>query len=159
MIYFLGCPTTNSVKIGTTVRDVAYRVALISSNSPVPLQLIAVIDGDRTLEQALHAEFSEHRLHNEWFKLEGGLRLFLRRLLVDGPASVSEYLAELRARAGAQHGTISVYIGRECRCSACVDAWRTYQQERRSKRASAGRWVPGGRGRPPKNAYKKAATE
>ncbi len=152
MIYFLASPTTNSVKIGHTRVGIEARFAQILPYSPVPLELVATVEGDTRLETALHAEFDALRLHNEWFKLEGELRALVRRIIVDGPSAMVERIAGLPARPGAfKHGTASAYTGRRCRCAKCKKAWSEYQGARRRGDPSVLRWRPGRRGRPPKD--------
>lgn len=148
MIYFLACAATGSVKIGYTRGAVADRIDDILPCSPLPLELVATVEGSARLEAALHAEFDALRLHNEWFRLEGELRVLVRRIIVDGEDAVAPFFAALLAR-DAAHGTVSAYVGRRCRCGACTEAWRADQNARR---AGVFRWKPGRRGRPPKNS-------
>jgi hypothetical protein len=64
------------VKIG--VSSAPQRRALtVHQYSPVPCRLIAVWLGDWSDERALHERFADHRVHCEWFRLEGPLAAFV----------------------------------------------------------------------------------
>jgi hypothetical protein len=54
------------IKIGFTslIRE---RIAALNAWSPLELELVAVIDGARELEQRFHAKFAASRQHGEWF--------------------------------------------------------------------------------------------
>lgn len=66
MVYFIEGVGTGLVKIGWTI-DVAARWADLSTMSPAPLNLLAVMPGGRTKEQELHGLLAEYRHHGEWF--------------------------------------------------------------------------------------------
>jgi hypothetical protein len=55
------------LKIGVTT-NVRSRMTSLRGSSPVPLDLLAHINGGRTLEAHLHERFRAHRLHGEWFE-------------------------------------------------------------------------------------------
>lgn len=160
VIYFIAHAATSRVKIGYTRGPVAARFAGIVPCSPVPLELVGTLEGGPEVETALHREFADLRLHNEWFRLEGPLRALVRLLIVDGPSSVASAVAAMVNRSGA-HGTISRYV-RGCRCHACGLAWGGYQTARRTPAPKAAGgcpgcsgerlvlWRPGCKGRPPK---------
>lgn len=63
-VYFIGCD--QAIKIGVA-KDVQRRFAAIQMCSPLPLRLLATVDGTRALERAYHTRFADHRLHGEWF--------------------------------------------------------------------------------------------
>jgi hypothetical protein len=66
------------VKIGTTrTRLLRQRLGAIQNGSPVKLEIVAAMLGDRQREQQLHREFAEHRLHGEWFAMNPALRALL----------------------------------------------------------------------------------
>ena len=68
MIYFVQGGSQSLVKIGTSVaKSLKLRLTNIQGCSPEPLRLIAVIDGDRRDERALHRRFEHYRQHGEWF--------------------------------------------------------------------------------------------
>jgi hypothetical protein len=66
-VYFLEAAGTGLVKIGCAI-DVAGRWADLSTMSPVPLSLLAVLPGGRDREQELHRLLREYRHHGEWFR-------------------------------------------------------------------------------------------
>ena len=59
-----------NVKIGYS-KNVNQRLQQLSTASPSPIQLIAVVPGDRQLEQELHQEFRKQRKIGEWFRGKG----------------------------------------------------------------------------------------
>lgn len=63
--YFIG-GEAGHIKIGYSV-DVPARLTAIQACSPIPLKVLAVIDGGEPREAAYHAQFREHRRHGEWF--------------------------------------------------------------------------------------------
>lgn len=67
-VYFVQ-DATGPVKIGTAV-DPQQRLALLQCGNPRPLELQAIIPGDRATESSLHSRFWEHRMVGEWFGLE-----------------------------------------------------------------------------------------
>ena len=64
-VYFIGCSA--AIKIGVTVKLEA-RLATLRSHSPLPLSLMASIEGGSTVEREYHRRFAAHRLHGEWFE-------------------------------------------------------------------------------------------
>ncbi|MDE2020540.1 MAG: GIY-YIG nuclease family protein [Patescibacteria group bacterium] len=78
-VYFALAPESGRLKIGVA-RNPAARFASLCSSSPEPLKLLAILEGDETLERELHARFSEYRTHREWFRYEGKLRAFVSPL-------------------------------------------------------------------------------
>lgn len=175
VIYFVASPAANSVKIGFTKNAVERRLSAIRMYSPLPLELVGTIPGSQAVEAALHAKFRSNHLHNEWFVLEGPLRRFLGALALGDEPTVAAVVREAVYEAqGIDHGSLSCYVGRKCRCERCVQAYSAYQKERRHtypvvptqctpdktvQCPSCGclravtefgpRWRPGGRGRPP----------
>lgn len=65
------------VKIGYTKSHPTSRMSNLQTGCPVPLDLIAFVDGDLALEQAFHECFAELRWQGEWFLLERKLHDFL----------------------------------------------------------------------------------
>ena len=57
------------VKIGFTSGSPYARLRTLQTGSPCPLVLVAVHDGTLEDEKRLHAEFSESRVHGEWFDM------------------------------------------------------------------------------------------
>ncbi|MFJ4808523.1 GIY-YIG nuclease family protein [Streptomyces longwoodensis] len=66
VVYVLGTPGSNTVKIGRTT-NLAKRVADIQRMSPVPPTALWHCPGGHELETRLHRHFSNLRSHGEWF--------------------------------------------------------------------------------------------
>jgi hypothetical protein len=66
VVYVLGTPGSNTVKIGRTT-NLAKRVADIQRMSPVPLTVLWSTPGGHQLETQLHRHFADLRSHGEWF--------------------------------------------------------------------------------------------
>lgn len=65
-IYFIG-PEQGVVKIGFT-NDLKQRLRRLQCGSPVPLYVLAAIEGQpQTLEREYHERFKAAREHGEWF--------------------------------------------------------------------------------------------
>ena len=63
-------------KIGWSTR-IGARLREIEDGTPEQLNLHRVFVGDdHKYERRLHAQFSEFRIRNEWFRFEGALRAF-----------------------------------------------------------------------------------
>lgn len=75
-IYFI--EGSGSIKIGISGNP-KKRLQSLSCSSPVPLQLLKVVPGDKMLESALHSLFDEYRTHGEWFKDNPRIRSLIRR--------------------------------------------------------------------------------
>lgn len=69
VVYVIGTPGSNTVKIGRTV-DRAKRLATIQRMSPVPLEVLWSHPGGHELETQLHRHFHNIRSHGEWFSFE-----------------------------------------------------------------------------------------
>jgi hypothetical protein len=65
-VYFIRQGLTGPVKIGVA-GDVVKRLRQLQTNQPITLHILRVLDGDRSLEAALHEKFSLQRLSGEWF--------------------------------------------------------------------------------------------
>jgi hypothetical protein len=68
MIYFITARELGRVKIGYSAEPRG-RFVKMRTDSPVPLVLERVTEGEFANERALHARFSESRLDGEWFTL------------------------------------------------------------------------------------------
>lgn len=55
------------LKIGFSA-NVCKRLYQLLTGSPIPIRLLAVAPGGRTLEKKLHAEFAPWRRQGEWFR-------------------------------------------------------------------------------------------
>lgn len=83
MIYFLQ-RANGDVKIGTAT-DVEVRTKQLEKEHG-KLYLLGAFEGDRNLEQALHAAFIHCHVEGEWFKPTLALSLFIKeRTLIDAP--------------------------------------------------------------------------
>lgn len=80
--YFLHAPSADLIKIGQA-HFVDGRIRTIQLMSPVPLNLVAVLPGDKFPEKALHRRFAHHRRHGEWFGSAAEIRSFAWRASVD----------------------------------------------------------------------------
>ena len=68
MIYFVTAREVGRVKIGFSENPRA-RFGKICSDSPFPLALERVCEGDEVAESALHSLFAAHRVQGEWFRI------------------------------------------------------------------------------------------
>jgi hypothetical protein len=66
IVYFIG-GRTGPIKIGFTTK-VEERLQRLSSNSPVPLRVLASFTGSMADEGRLHDLFQASRIHGEWFQ-------------------------------------------------------------------------------------------
>jgi len=65
-VYIIHAPAISRVKIGYASNP-RKRFSGLRTSSPVDLELLAVIPGDRDCERALHARFSVYRCDGDWF--------------------------------------------------------------------------------------------
>jgi hypothetical protein len=86
--YFMAAVDAGLIKIGRT-RSMKKRMLTLSSQSPVPLKLVASVAYDANFEKRLHFYFKDLRSHGEWFKADEPLLEFLRKLKRD-PKSAAE---------------------------------------------------------------------
>lgn len=70
MIYVIGTPGSTVVKIGYTAGKPADRLSALQIGNPQPLAALWNCEGDKVLENHLHATFHEYRIRGEWFDLE-----------------------------------------------------------------------------------------
>jgi hypothetical protein len=78
------------IKIGMS-NDVPTRMSALKSSLPDPIRLIAYIPVDdlaerRKREAALHADWSDHRSHGEWFRATPILVKYISDLVASGQA-------------------------------------------------------------------------
>lgn len=66
VVYVLGTPGSNTVKIGRTT-NLGQRLAAIQRMSPIPLSILWTHPGGASLEASLHRHFKPLRSHGEWF--------------------------------------------------------------------------------------------
>jgi hypothetical protein len=67
-IYFIQQGNAGPIKIGYTKYDLYARFKRLQTGNPLPLRVLAIIDGaDTRTEISLHTRFSSCRLNGEWF--------------------------------------------------------------------------------------------
>lgn len=80
-VYFLQVGNNGPVKIGCSERATAWdRFDSIQTGHYEPLRMLAILEGGRTMEKALHALFRPYRMRGEWFKPDGDFKKVLRFL-------------------------------------------------------------------------------
>lgn len=83
-VYFLATRDRQFVKIGKTRSPGNTRYVKLAGQSPVPVDLIAEIDGYTRVEKRIHDQFREYHAHGEWFRFEGTLKLFIEAIMKTG---------------------------------------------------------------------------
>lgn len=78
-IYFIHAPDVNRIKIGYAYNHWR-RFKGISTSSPIEIEGIGVIRGDRVVENAIHRRFAHLRYRFEWFDFKPELQNFVRDL-------------------------------------------------------------------------------
>jgi hypothetical protein len=74
-VYFASDPETGLIKIGCTYRlRLQTRLRELEIEIGHPLDLLAVVVGDRKDEKRYHAMFRASRVHHEWFSDSQALR-------------------------------------------------------------------------------------
>jgi hypothetical protein len=80
MIYFLACET--AIKIGFTNRgtldSVQSRVRSCETGNPFPINILAAMPGNQSVEFGLHRQFDDARIRGEWFRKTPELVDFIR---------------------------------------------------------------------------------
>lgn len=89
MIYFIGHSLLGPIKIGYAVSP-NDRMEELQIGSPLTLQILAVIEGGRKQEAALHKHFNNVRLHGEWFYSSSNLIVLIEKAS-QGVADLSQY--------------------------------------------------------------------
>lgn len=102
----VGIGFDHMVKIGRA-NDLEERVCDLQMGSPVPLVIIAMVDGD--IERKMHKILDAHRAHGEWFRRTPEVDEAIGAMLQ--PVRI-EALALMNNRAGKP-------IGSKCRCKLC----------------------------------------
>lgn len=72
-VYFIGAETVGAVKIGFSRRHPRGRLKELQTGCPIPLKILAYVEGGPEQELSLHRRFSSLKIHSEWFRLEGAL--------------------------------------------------------------------------------------
>lgn len=83
MVYFVQSDTDGPIKIGFT-RNVEERLWYLRRHHPLPLRLLALIEGAHADEQRLHRRFDSDRLRGEWFRPSDDLLCFIATLSHEG---------------------------------------------------------------------------
>jgi predicted phage terminase large subunit-like protein len=83
-VYFMATRDRTLVKIGKTRSKDDIRFVRITGQSPVPIDLIAEIDGYTRVEKRIQDQFEAYRQHGEWFRFEGALKLFVEAIIRTG---------------------------------------------------------------------------
>lgn len=65
-IYFIRSRALRAVKIGYSSKP-RHRLSQLKVASPVALELVAIMPGDRAVERQLHDRFADSRKAGEWF--------------------------------------------------------------------------------------------
>jgi len=66
-IYFIQAEAGGLIKIGIT-HNLKVRFNNLKNSCPIPLKILATIDGSADKEIELHERFATHRKHGEWFE-------------------------------------------------------------------------------------------
>ena len=74
-VYFLLASSVNLIKIGRS-GDPETRFEQLRLLSPVPLEIVGLIEGGSAVEAALHQRFDHLHSHGEWFHATNELRRF-----------------------------------------------------------------------------------
>lgn len=79
-VYFVECVGLDMVKIGIA-QDPWDRIKTLQIANPLPLRLLAVRpNGSKCRESHLHKRFAAYHVRGEWFRLEGRLLAYIKRL-------------------------------------------------------------------------------
>lgn len=78
------------IKIGFSV-DVPARMKELATGNPVQLELLAVVNGGRDLERAIHEALANHRSQREWFHDRPEVLQVMRAVIVDGHHAVAPF--------------------------------------------------------------------
>lgn len=78
-IYFVAAPEASRIKIGFS-NNPDKRIASLMTSSAYKLETLAIVEGSREQEQALHQRFAHLRVHREWFADCGEIRSYVANL-------------------------------------------------------------------------------
>lgn len=76
LVYFVQAVEGGPIKIGHA-KDPEARLVIMQLGCPIELRLLAITEGGKARESALHAAFSGLRLHGEWFQPDSALLLWI----------------------------------------------------------------------------------
>jgi predicted phage terminase large subunit-like protein len=83
-VYFLATRDRAFIKIGKTRSPGTTRYVKLAGQSPVPVDLIAEIDGYTRVEKRIQEQFRQYHAHGEWYRFEGSLKLFVEAIVKTG---------------------------------------------------------------------------
>ena len=95
MIYFVRGTRSGMIKIGYS-ESVKRRLKALRTSSSEPLEVIAIIEGTRDDEQALHRRFAVARAQGEWFHPHRRLLEYLDELIDGKPETVADQVFRRR---------------------------------------------------------------
>ena len=76
-VYFIGNISEGRVKIGVS-KDPTFRLRGLQTGCPFRLSVLAIINGAGVkVEHELHRQFSNYRLHGEWFTLAPEINTYM----------------------------------------------------------------------------------
>lgn len=78
-VYFVRVKGTEKVKIGYSV-SINKRMSGLATGHPDELELIATVSGGNDAESRLHRRFAQYRIRGEWYRLEGKLAEYVKKL-------------------------------------------------------------------------------
>lgn len=95
MVYFIRSYCKKFIKIGTT-ENLQRRVKELQAGNPLPIKVLAVIEGSYQTEAGLHLIFSKQRVgKSEWFRNQGDVKA-LQKILTNPSTYSFTNLKELQ---------------------------------------------------------------
>lgn len=76
-VYFMHAQEAGLVKIGAT-SSLNSRLMALQNGGPVPLVLIGLVDGGKSVEREIHNQWAHLRSHGEWFQASADLISYIR---------------------------------------------------------------------------------
>jgi hypothetical protein len=73
-IYLIRAVGTMRYKIGYSTKP-SQRIRALQTHSPVPLEIVDTMPGNKSVEAYLHAKFHECRVKGEWFEIADETRI------------------------------------------------------------------------------------
>jgi hypothetical protein len=92
--YFIACPAARSVKVGLSVNP-RHRVLSLQIGCPLRLKVLAFFPGGYEDETYFQDEFSDFRLHGEWFGFSEKIKSMILALSETRPTEKDFLDAEL----------------------------------------------------------------
>jgi len=97
LIYFVQGQRSGLIKIGYST-SIKARLRTLRTASPEPLEVLAIVEGTKDDERALHERFRFARSHGEWFHPRRRLLEHVESLVESRPATGAEFAARRRRR-------------------------------------------------------------